>query len=198
MWNLDLLCFPLILLSEDNRSYLCLCRVSIAIVRTLPGQQTHHTDLSKTKNVLQRASLSYFKWNAQLQQFSELNSMSKWAKADAFYRLQNLEALGSLTWPALHPLLPVPALLLSHTQLVTASTHPSLHVSTLGHEVTSARITQTGRIQRAHGLGANPDSLPCFEILSKLINYFELFADPKNKKLQCIGVGIVVRTKTKD
>lgn len=170
-------------------AYLCLCRVSIAIVRTLPGQQIHHTDLSKTKNVLQRASLSYSKWNAQLQHFSELNIMRKRARRMHFtnFRTWNPWQPG---WPASLPTAPVTP------EVALLPTHPSLHISALGREVTSARITQTGRMQRAHGLGANPDPLSCFEILSKLVNSFKLFTDQKNKILQCIGFGTVVRTKT--
>lgn len=101
-------------------AYLCLCRVSIAIVRTLPGQQTHHTDLSKTKNVLQRTSLSYSKWNAQLQHFSELNIMCKWARQMHFTNFRTLSPWQP-DWPAPLPTAPVPALLLQ--------SHPTWHCS---------------------------------------------------------------------
>ena len=118
------------------------------------------------------------------------------SKADAFYKLQDLEPLAAwLTSSRAHCSCPRPPAPVT-PEVALLPTHPSLHVSTLGREVTSARITQTGRIQKAHGLGANPDSLPCFEILSKLVNYFKLFTDQKNKILRCIGFGTVVRTKT--
>lgn len=92
------------------------------------------------------------------------------SKGGCILQTQNLEALGSLTDQLPCPLLLSPPSCSQSHPTPLLPTHPSLHVSTFQDMKSLLPGShKTGRIQRAHGLGANPDSLPCFEILTELI-----------------------------